>query len=241
MRLEKSLKLQPQRETFQELGFRQEKNTSLSEQIAGLKEKEQAQTARLKDLADQLKVAKESYNQLKSGAKEKEVLFRQAEILEEQIKGLTRQITALKSGIESGTQEEASLQASLVALAEQQTTLEKEKETLQTWLQSHERYQSLPAQLPLIERERENLREVYVELDKYQKQQSLLHEEKKQQVARTEALEKAYEQLEKKQHKEQQAFEELLPASFSQEEQGSTQRLNSAITELQEKKQLPCN
>lgn len=238
LRLEKSLKLQPQRAAFQELGFRQEKNITLSEQIAGLIEKEQTQTNLLKDLADQLKTAKASQSQLKASGKEKEVIFRQAEILEEQIKGVTRQIEALKSSIESGTQEEATLQASLTALAEKQTLLTQEKETLHTWLQSHEQYQSLPAQLPLIERERESLREVYVELDKYQKQQSLLHEEKKQQVARTEALEKSYEQLEKKQHQEQRAFEELLPANFSQEEQGSTQRLNSAIVELQEKKQL---
>lgn len=238
LRLVQSLKLQSQREAFQELTFRQEKNNALSNQLLSLEQREQEQTKQLKDLADQLKTAKEQHQLLKATAKEKEVVFRQAEILEEQIKGVNRQIMALKSALESGAQEETTLLASLAASAEKQTALEKEKETLQAWLTSHEQYRSLPAQLPLIERERESLREVYVELDKYQKQQVLLLEEKKQQVARTEALEKAYEQLEKKQHQEQQAFDELLPAIFSQEEQGSTQRLNTAIIELQEKKQL---
>jgi exonuclease SbcC len=238
LQLTQSLKLQPQREAFQELTFRQEKNKALSIQLLGLEQREQDQTKHLKELADQLKTAKEQHNLLKSTAKEKEGVFRQAEILEEQIKGITRQITALKSVLESGAQEEATLLASLATLAEKQTTLAQEKETLQAWLKSHERYQSLPAQLPLIERERESLREVYLELDKYQKQQLLLGEEKKQQVALTEELEKAYELLEKRQLQEQRAFDELLPTNFSQEEQGSTQRLNSAIIELQEKKQL---
>ncbi|WP_367389464.1 AAA family ATPase [Lewinella sp. LCG006] len=238
LRLEKSLKLQSQRQAFQEMGFRQQKNTSLKDQIMVLKEREQTQQTRLKALTDQLKTAKESHDQLKSTAKEKEVVFRQAELLEAQIKGITVQITALHAELESGAQEEAKLQTSLTTLTEKQASLVKEKDTHQAWLQEHDRYQALPAQLPLIERERERLREVYVELDRYQKQQLSLREEKKQQVAQTEALEKAYVALEKRHLQEQRAFDELLPQNFSQEEQDHTQRLNNAIIELQEKKQL---
>ncbi len=237
-RLAKSLKLQPQREAFQELAFRQEKNEGLNKQVITLQQKEEAQTSHLKALAAQVKAARQQHSLLKSSAKEKEVIFRQAEILEEQIKGLHRQISASKSALESGIQEEETLKTALKTCVEKQLTLGQEKEKIQAWLEKHAKYNALPSQLPLIERERESLREIYVELDKYQTQQLQLLGQQKEQVTLTEELEKAYVSLEKRQLQEQRAFDELLPQNFSPEEQDSTQRFNNAIIELQEKKQL---
>ena len=237
-RLEQSKQLSPHRSLFQrweQQGQQQEQLQTAAKTLAA----QLSATTELYEKQERLsKTTAETFQAIRKSAKEEEQKIQQAATLEEQGRQLEKQWNDQNTKLLELQQEQElqnkELQRS-TAIGTQQST---EQADIQKWLAEQERYQELPKLYPVIDQERQQLRERYLSVQKLTQRQAQIKAVVAEWERKTKAQELAYEEQEKALQKLQKQFEELLPETFTTTEEAGVERLGAAIQELQEKRAI---
>ena len=236
--LAQSKQLNPLRPEFQSWAEQQSQLAQLGEQVQALTANLTTTQSSYEIATQQAGESKEAFQKKREAAKTKETDIQKAATFDEQIRQLDKQYNSEIQQEQEQQQVLAKQTEELQQITQQQTARLKEIKALETWLKAHEQYHALPALYPVIDQERTQLRDRYMNLQRLQKKEA----ETKSNVAHwkkeTQVLERNYVEQEKALEKLHASFAKLLPESFSTSEEAGVERLGAAIQELQDKRSI---
>ena len=237
-RFERSKALFPLVGALEEEGMGKLRVETLENERAALLETDESEKSRLETVQEEFEELEKELQQLRSEQTKQSKIWTRVDRLDHQISTLSDKLADRRQGLVNSQAESERLEEELRGLEKARQSQTEEREGLGEWLKKNQPLAGLAKALPTIEQLREQLLENYQSIrDVEQEQQQnkmLLEQWQKQTTTLTEDLEKA------KQHYETltERFRSLLPDQFDPSRKEAVQRLNSAIDQLQERRQV---
>lgn len=200
--------------------------TLLNEQIATLR-------GHLDDRQAQATAATETLQAAQAEAGAQEVLYRQVERLDEQAQHLRQQADALQARHAQAATERDHLLARSTQVEQQLQDNAATLSSLQQWLDDHQSWLELPAQLPLVREKREQLNESFRTTQKSKQDWDALLAEQAQLAQEKAALQNAYDHAQQAYDQSRRAFGAELPEQFATDEKAAIEQLTAAIQALE--------
>lgn len=236
--LARSKQLAPLRPAFQSWQEQQRQLVELKDQITNLSATLSQTKLAYEHSTEQAVTAKKAFQQQREAAKSQEAKIQKAATLDEQIRQISKQHESEATQQQKQSQTLAEQQQELEELTKQQATTAQELQALDAWLDEHQQYQELPAIYPVIDQERTQLRDRYLNLQRLQEKLADRQAGVRKWQQETQILERNYVAQEQALDKLHTSFAALLPDPFSSTEEAGVERLGAAIQELQDKRAI---